>query len=264
MGMFETYRIAGGEAGMRHFIAQFGPCLSWPWTKLMDVPELTEELTDRIAEQSDAQSGRYSIRELERIRDNNLVGIIRSLKGKSALQTGAAWGAGALIRAQDRAMMPPVPDTDAPFVTVRRAVPLDWTDYNGHMNEANFLSAFADASDRFMEVAGIDTDYIAAGSSTFTAETHIRHLGEVMAGQTIEVRTRLLAAEGRKVHVWHEMRTGDGPVATAEHLLVHMDLKTRTATPPGPAVAARLAAMAVAHGKAPRPGGAGRFVGQPR
>ena len=44
MGLFETYRIAGGEAGMRHFIEQFGPCLSWPWTKLMEVPELTEEL----------------------------------------------------------------------------------------------------------------------------------------------------------------------------------------------------------------------------
>src|SRR3546814_6874333 len=27
MGLFETYRIAGGEAGMRHFMAQFGPCL---------------------------------------------------------------------------------------------------------------------------------------------------------------------------------------------------------------------------------------------
>ncbi len=26
MGLFETYRIAGGEAGMRHFMAQFGPC----------------------------------------------------------------------------------------------------------------------------------------------------------------------------------------------------------------------------------------------
>jgi carnitine 3-dehydrogenase len=25
MGLFETYRIAGGEAGMRHFLAQFGP-----------------------------------------------------------------------------------------------------------------------------------------------------------------------------------------------------------------------------------------------
>jgi carnitine 3-dehydrogenase len=39
MGLFETYRVAGGEAGMRHFMAQFGPALKWPWTKLMDVPE---------------------------------------------------------------------------------------------------------------------------------------------------------------------------------------------------------------------------------
>jgi len=30
MGLFETYRLAGGEAGMAHFIAQFGPCLQWP------------------------------------------------------------------------------------------------------------------------------------------------------------------------------------------------------------------------------------------
>ena len=42
MGTFLTYRIAGGEAGMRHFMEQFGPALQWPWTKLMDVPELTD------------------------------------------------------------------------------------------------------------------------------------------------------------------------------------------------------------------------------
>ena len=30
MGLFETYRIAGGEAGMAHFLAQFGPALKWP------------------------------------------------------------------------------------------------------------------------------------------------------------------------------------------------------------------------------------------
>ena len=41
MGTFLTYRIAGGEDGMRHFLAQFGPALEWPWTKLTDVPELT-------------------------------------------------------------------------------------------------------------------------------------------------------------------------------------------------------------------------------
>ena len=57
MGVFETYRVAGGEAGMRHFMAQFGPCLTWPWTKLMDVPEFNDELVDLIAGQSDDQSG---------------------------------------------------------------------------------------------------------------------------------------------------------------------------------------------------------------
>ena len=28
MGTFLTYRLAGGEAGMRHFMAQFGPALA--------------------------------------------------------------------------------------------------------------------------------------------------------------------------------------------------------------------------------------------
>jgi carnitine 3-dehydrogenase len=41
MGLFETYRVAGGEAGMKHFMAQFGPALKWPWTKLMDVRSST-------------------------------------------------------------------------------------------------------------------------------------------------------------------------------------------------------------------------------
>src|SRR5215213_3382371 len=44
LGTFLTYRIAGGEAGMRHFMAQFGPSLQWPWTKLMDVPVLDDVL----------------------------------------------------------------------------------------------------------------------------------------------------------------------------------------------------------------------------
>jgi len=87
MGVFDTYRVAGGEAGMRHFMAQFGPCLKWPWTKLMDVPEFNDELVDLIAGQSDEQSGHMSIREMERIRDDNLIAIIHGLKGND-------WGAG--------------------------------------------------------------------------------------------------------------------------------------------------------------------------
>ena len=90
MGLFETYRIAGGEAGMRHFLNQFGPALKWPWTKLMDVPEMDDHLVDTISNQSDAQSGHHSIRELETIRDDNLIAILQALKGNN-------WGAGALL-----------------------------------------------------------------------------------------------------------------------------------------------------------------------
>lgn len=94
MGLFETYRVAGGDAGMRHFIAQFGPCLQWPWTKLMDVPELTDELIDKIASQSDEQSGQHSIGDLERIRDKNLVGFLKVLKAND-------WGAGQTLQAYE-------------------------------------------------------------------------------------------------------------------------------------------------------------------
>lgn len=93
MGLFQTYRIAGGEAGMRHFMEQFGPCLAWPWTKLMDVPELTGELVDKIATQSDEQAGGLSIRDLERIRDDNLVAMMEALSRQNG---GQGWGAGAL------------------------------------------------------------------------------------------------------------------------------------------------------------------------
>ena len=90
MGLFENYRIAGGEGGMEHFIRQFGPSLSWPWSKLTDTPELTNELVMRISDQSEAQSGHYSIRELERIRDNNLVDMMLALENNQ-------WGAGLAI-----------------------------------------------------------------------------------------------------------------------------------------------------------------------
>lgn len=84
MGLFETYRTAGGAGGMRHFLSQFGPALEWPWTKLMDTPEWTDELVETIASQSDEQSGDRTINELLAERDRNLVAILKALEGVDA------------------------------------------------------------------------------------------------------------------------------------------------------------------------------------
>ena len=79
-GLFETYRTAGGEAGMKHFLEQFGPCLQWPWTKLTDVPDLDDALIDRIVKQSDEQAAGRSVSELEEERDANLVAMLKALR----------------------------------------------------------------------------------------------------------------------------------------------------------------------------------------
>lgn len=266
MGLFETYRVAGGEAGMRHFIAQFGPCLKWPWTKLMDVPDLTDDLIDAIADQSDAQSGAHSIRELERIRDANLVGIMRALSREN-------WGAGALQKAHDDRIEPAsglvrhvdeLSDLSKPVLSARRAVPLEWLDYNGHMTESRYLEAFADATDRVMQMIGCDAEYIAAGQSYFTAETHIRHIDESKAGDVIEIRTQVIEGKGKKMHLFHEMRAGERLVATGEHFLLHVNLETRRSEPPAPQVEAALVKLAEAHAALPAPEALGRGIGAAR
>ncbi len=93
MGLFETYRIAGGMGGFRHFMEQFGPTLDWPYSKLMDTPDYTPELIDTLVEQSDEQSGMHTIRELERIRDKNVVGFLKVLESNR-------WAAGNVIAEQ--------------------------------------------------------------------------------------------------------------------------------------------------------------------
>ena len=237
MGLFETFRIAGGEAGMAHFIAQFGPCLQWPWTKLMDVPELTEELTTKIAAQSNAQSGDKSIRELERLRDNNLIVMIRALKQQNT-------AAGALVNQHEASLRPMLP-TSGPLVTVRRHVPVDWTDYNGHMNEGRYGQVFSDAADAVMVHVGADAAYIEAGQSYFTVETTVRYLHETHAGTVIEVHSRVTIGAGKKLGLCHEMRHPDGKIfATCDQLLIHVDLETRRSSLPSTDVQQKVAALA--------------------
>jgi len=262
MGTMQTFHLAGGEGGMRAMLAMFGPCLKWPWTKLMDVPELTNDFVEMVGDQCDTQSGPLRPRDLERVRDNNLVGIIRSLRG-------GEWGAGATAKAHDKHLAAlngfdvraAELDASQPIVTSKRTVPLDWVDYNGHMNEARYLQAFGDATDKFMEMIGCDADYIATGGSYFTAETHIRHIDEVRAGTQIDVKTQVLLGEGKKMHLWHEMYAGERLLATAEHMLIHVSLETRRPSTPSDQIETALSRIAQGHAHLPRPDAAGASVG---
>lgn len=262
MGLFETFRLAGGDAGMRHFMKQFGPCLKWPWSKLTNVPDFSEELVELISSQSDAQSGHHSIRELERIRDDNLVAILQALKANN-------WGAGKTLAEYEKkqfdkgALKANDVDLSQPIRTLERRVPTDWTDYNNHMNESRYLQCFADASDALLRMIGVNAKYIENGGSYFTVETHIRHLNEVAALQPIYATTQVVSARGKKLHLFHRLFHNDGRLlATGEHLLIHVNLKTRSASDPAAAIVESISEIASAHAKLQEPEGIGRSIGQ--
>ncbi len=260
MGLFETYRVAGGEAGMKHFMAQFGPCLTWPWTKLMDVPEFNDELVDLIAGQSDAQSGMHSIRELERIRDSNLIGFLRALKERN-------WGAGKVLREHDErrraAFHAEGRGTEAaPLRLAEMQVLPGWIDYNGHMTESRYLFAGSETCDAFLRLIGADMDYVAGGHSYYTAESHIMHLDEAKLGDRLVGSLQVLHADEKRLHVFMRIEKDGAPVATVEQMLLHVDMKAGKTCPAAASVLDRLLPIAKAQAGLPRPESVGRHVGQ--
>mgnify|MGYP001200879189 FL=1 len=72
MGTFLTFHLAGGKAGMKHMLEQFGPALNLPWTKLK-APKLTKKLSDRIISGTKKQAKGKSFNKLTNIRDKYLV-----------------------------------------------------------------------------------------------------------------------------------------------------------------------------------------------
>lgn len=255
MGLFETYRIAGGEAGMQSYLEQFGPSLHWPWSRLTEVPELDNRLVAAISSQSDEQSGHLTIRELEQLRDDNLVAILRGLR-----RTGS--GAGGVILDHERTL-PEGGEIDGLPISLRRTVPVTWTDYNGHMNEAAYLELGSWATDGLMQRVGANADYVASGKSFFTVDTRIRYLAEVHRGTLLTVTTQVLeGGAGKVMKLFHRVHTADGILAaTIETMLLHTDLTTRRTCLPEAHVAQALAALAAAHRGRPAPG-AGGAVGQ--
>tara|TARA_B100001027_G_scaffold192059_1_gene146694 strand:+ start:709 stop:1653 length:945 start_codon:yes stop_codon:yes gene_type:complete len=72
MGTFLTFHLAGGKAGMKHMLKQFGPALKLPWTKLK-APKLSKKLKKRLILGTKNQAKGKSINQLSNIRDEYLV-----------------------------------------------------------------------------------------------------------------------------------------------------------------------------------------------
>jgi carnitine 3-dehydrogenase len=264
MGTFLVYRIAGGEAGMRHFMAQFGPTLQWPWTKLMDVPDLTEELLNTIVSQSDEQAGTATIRELEVLRDDCLIAVMQGLRT-------VGYGAGEVLDRYERqlfdrgASAAAEPDLAGPLRLYERQVPTEWVDYNGHTNDSRYMQLSSEAGDKFLRFIGMDGAYLESGRSFFTVESHINYLAQTRAGDRLYVTVQLISHDEKRLRLFTAMHRADDDalVATAEHMMLHVDTTTDRAAPADAVILAKLAAIAEHHDRLPAPTQVGRHIGQP-
>ncbi|CBS86115.1 thioesterase family protein [Azospirillum lipoferum] len=145
----------------------------------------------------------------------------------------------------------------------RESVRPEWIDYNGHMNVAYYLLAFDHATDAVLDRFGIGKAYVAAENrSVFVVDAHLTYAREVTEGAPLRFDSLVLGADAKRLHLFHEMRHAEEGwlAATAEFMLLHVDLATRKTSPFPPEVAAALTQQAAAHAAGPRPPQAGRGV----
>ena len=121
----------------------------------------------------------------------------------------------------------------------------------------------SDAADCLLADLGLSAEYVAAGYSIYTVETHIRHLAEAKLGDHITVATQILYADEKKIRLWHSLTTDAGlEVATGEQMWLHVDMKAGRTAPMREPLSGRMLALYEAHRELGMPEGAGRHIGQ--
>ncbi|MGE0421224.1 MAG: thioesterase family protein [Reyranellaceae bacterium] len=158
-------------------------------------------------------------------------------------------------------------DLVAPLDRHRSVVKDEWVDWNGHMNMARYMEAFDYASGAFHTQIGMGRRYIDNKlGMTFVIEAHITYDRELRGGAPLRFTTQLLDHDAKRLHLFHTMyHAEEGFLAsTCESMIMHIDVKTRKSAPFRRIVQERLARMAEAHGRLPKPAKAGRLIGIPR
>jgi len=152
----------------------------------------------------------------------------------------------------------------APFDAYRDHVRGAWIDENDHMNVGYYGVVFDAATDAWLDHVGLDGPFRAAhGATTFTLESHMLYLREVLLGAPLRFTTQLLAFDEKRIHYVHAMYHADeGYLAsTCELMSLHVSRETRRAAPLHASIQARLERLMDAHAKLERPPQVGRVMG---
>ncbi|MGY3442590.1 MULTISPECIES: acyl-CoA thioesterase [unclassified Bradyrhizobium] len=117
-------------------------------------------------------------------------------------------------------------------------------DHIGHMNVMWYVGKFDEASWNMFARLGLTPSYLReSGRGMAAVQQNISYKRELLAGDLVEIKSRLVEFRDKSIRILHEMRNAEaGEVAaTCEITAVHIDRAARKAAPFAPAI--RYAAM---------------------
>lgn len=139
----------------------------------------------------------------------------------------------------------------------------DWIDYNGHMNDACYVTVFSKAIDSLMDQVGVGPGNQKKHQiSIYTIQSMIHYLQEVGLGEPLRVEAQLLDSDNKKLRVFFTMLHGDSgtELAAMETLLLHIDMSQHRAAPFLAHSQALVDKIQAAHSEMPMPELAGASI----
>ncbi|MFC2949029.1 thioesterase family protein [Virgibacillus sediminis] len=152
--------------------------------------------------------------------------------------------------------------SDAKVILEEKVRP-EWVDYNGHMNDAEYVRVFSWGVDRFMKMIGITDDFREENRYTiYTMETHVCYLNELKLDEPLEVQLQMLDYDAKRAHVFFELYGPDGRrAATSEQMLMGIDQTTGRPSPFPDEIFTQVEDLAKACMPDEKPAEAGRVIG---
>lgn len=135
----------------------------------------------------------------------------------------------------------------------------EWIDANDHMNVSFYDAVFDMAEQRFFEEFAIEDDFIRrTRMSFFRLERLVRYDRELLRGDRLEARSRVIWSDFRRVHHFHELWNVDQGyrAAIVDAISIHVDLRARKSAPIElPEVREPLELLLAEYNASPRPEG---------
>jgi acyl-CoA thioester hydrolase len=148
------------------------------------------------------------------------------------------------------------------IVLTHLTVKPEWLDYNAHMNVAYYHAAFDLAIEDLKIAYGLTEAYRSTQQrSTVALESHITYQNEAHRGDALRIESRILATDGKRLHLGQAMYRAETLLATLETLSLSFDLATRRSCRFDPTLLARIEALQQAQSGLPKPGWIGRTIG---